>query len=52
MNCEICGEVIPEDGVLVGVPAIGMEVGEFVTPDGDHILAHASCGEGADMELA
>lgn len=47
-ECGNCGEGLPVDdsGFYLG------EVGEFVKPDGEHVVAHAQCGLSLGWELA
>ncbi len=40
--CGVCGESIHKDE----------EVGEFVKPNGQHILAHSQCGLNANLPTA
>jgi hypothetical protein len=46
-TCDLCDE--PWD---VNGPPSRSEVGEFVAPDGSHVIAHAQCGLDAEHELA
>lgn len=47
-ECGICGESITPDYFGVGYVE---EVGEFVR-DGQHVIAHASCGLEREWDLA
>ncbi len=47
-DCEICGERYDQRSHLDSVGSVG----EFVAPDGTHLIAHAECGLNAEYVLA
>lgn len=47
-ECEICGEPYCTNGTRLSLA----EVGEFVAPENNHVIAHAECGLNAGYELA
>lgn len=47
-DCDLCGERLDWTGTVL----THCEIGEFVSPDGEHCIAHAQCGLDAGYPLA